>query len=126
MPLLRKLHTVTLGRGKLLLCLHTPHVTQITGRTPIVFTSLRFVVSFTYHPLYLQAKSPGYPFDRRLDGPQNWYRHCAQRKSLRLPRIETKLYWSPATNLLTIVTEPSRFFVRPDSTLFCINANKIK
>jgi len=47
-------------------------------------------------------------------------------KSLRFPRIEIKLYWSPATSLLTTVTEPSRFIVRPDSNLFCINANKIK
>jgi hypothetical protein len=29
------------------------------------------VVSFTPRPLYSQGKSPWYPFDRRLDGPQS-------------------------------------------------------
>jgi hypothetical protein len=30
------------------------------------------VVSFTPRPLYLQGKSPWYPLDRRLGGPQSW------------------------------------------------------
>jgi len=29
------------------------------------------VVSFTPRPLYPQGKSPWYPLDRRLDGPQS-------------------------------------------------------
>jgi hypothetical protein len=34
-------------------------------------TSWRWVVSFTHRPLYLRGKSPLYPLDRRLDGPQS-------------------------------------------------------
>jgi hypothetical protein len=34
-------------------------------------TRWRWVVSFTPWPLYPQWKSPWYPVDRRLDGPQN-------------------------------------------------------
>jgi len=30
------------------------------------------VVSFATRPLYPQAKSPRYPLDRRLGGPQGW------------------------------------------------------
>jgi hypothetical protein len=125
-PLLCKLHAVTLGRGKLFLCLNTPHAMKRPGRTPTVFISRRSVVSFTFHPLYLQATSPGYPLHRRLGGPQNWYRHCAERKISTPSEKRTKMYWSPATSLLTIVIEPFRSFVHPNSTLLCINAHKIK
>jgi hypothetical protein len=34
-------------------------------------TRWRWVVSFTTRPIYLQGKSPRYPLDRRLGGPQN-------------------------------------------------------
>jgi hypothetical protein len=34
-------------------------------------TRWRWVVSFTHRSLYLQGKSPWYPLDRRLGGPQS-------------------------------------------------------
>jgi hypothetical protein len=34
-------------------------------------TRKRWVVSFTLRPLYPRGKSPWYPFDRRLGGPQS-------------------------------------------------------
>jgi hypothetical protein len=34
-------------------------------------TSWRWVISFTPRPLYPRRKSPWYPLDRRLDGPQS-------------------------------------------------------
>jgi hypothetical protein len=36
-------------------------------------TRWKWVVSFTPRPLYTQGKSPCYPLDRRLGGPQNRY-----------------------------------------------------
>jgi hypothetical protein len=36
-----------------------------------VGTRLRWVLSFTHRPLYPQAKSPWYPLDTRLGGPQS-------------------------------------------------------
>jgi hypothetical protein len=43
------------------------------GITPYIFslsTRWKWVVSFTPRPLYPQGKSPWYPLDRRLGGPQ--------------------------------------------------------
>jgi hypothetical protein len=39
------------------------------------------VVSFTPHPLYPQGKSPLYPLDRRLGGPQSRSRRGGEEKS---------------------------------------------
>jgi hypothetical protein len=44
------------------------------GIAPLILdlgTRWRFVVSFTPRPLYSQGKSPWYPLDRRLGGPQS-------------------------------------------------------
>jgi hypothetical protein len=43
----------------------TPHILALGTRW-------KLVVSFTPRPLYPQGKSPWYPLDRRLGGPQNW------------------------------------------------------
>jgi hypothetical protein len=32
-------------------------------------------------PLYTQGKSPWYPLDRRLAGPQNWSGHSGEEKN---------------------------------------------
>jgi hypothetical protein len=39
------------------------------------------VVSFTTRPLYLQGKSPWYPLDRRLGGPQSRSGHGGEEKN---------------------------------------------
>jgi len=47
------------------------------------------VVSFTTWPLYPQGKSPWYPLDRRLGGPQNHSGHSGEEKNSQpLPGIE--------------------------------------
>jgi hypothetical protein len=51
-------------------------------------TSWRWVVSFTPQPLYPRGKSPRYPLDRRLGGPQSRSGHVQKRKSLTLPGLE--------------------------------------
>jgi hypothetical protein len=43
----------------------------IDPRIPDLGTSWRWVVSFIPRPLYPRGKSPRYPLDRRLGGPQN-------------------------------------------------------
>jgi hypothetical protein len=43
----------------------------IASRIIDLDTSWRWAVSFTPRPLYPQGKSPSYPLDRRLGGPQN-------------------------------------------------------
>jgi len=50
------------------------------------------VVSFTPRPLYPQGKSPWYPLDRRLGGPQSHSGHGGEEKNSQLlpglnPRI---------------------------------------
>jgi hypothetical protein len=59
----------------------------------------RWVVSFTPRPLYSRGKSPWYPLDRRLGGPQSWSVPCGvEINLLPLPGIEPRtsipsLYW---------------------------------
>jgi hypothetical protein len=45
-------------------------------------TSWRWVVSFTPLPLYLRRKSPQYPLNRRLGGPQSRSGQCGEEKIL--------------------------------------------
>jgi hypothetical protein len=46
-------------------------------------------VSFTPRPLYPQEKSPWYPLDRRLGGPQNRSERGGEEKNSQpLPRLE--------------------------------------
>jgi hypothetical protein len=41
------------------------------------------MVSFTPRPLYLQGKSPCYPLDRRLGGPQSWSARGGEEKNFK-------------------------------------------
>jgi hypothetical protein len=43
----------------------------------------RWVVSFTPRPLYSQGKSPWYPLDRRLGGPQSRSGRGGEEKNLK-------------------------------------------
>jgi hypothetical protein len=47
-----------------------------------------WVVSFTPLPLYPRGKSPRYPLDRKLGGPQSRSGRCGEEKNLALPEIE--------------------------------------
>jgi hypothetical protein len=52
-------------------------------------TRWRWVVSFTPRPLYPQGKSPSYPLDRRLGGPQSRSGSGGEEKNSQLqPGIE--------------------------------------
>jgi hypothetical protein len=44
-------------------------------------TRWRWMVSFTPRPLYLQGRSPRYPLDRRLGGPQSRSGHGGEEKN---------------------------------------------
>jgi len=50
-----------------------------------VGTTWRWVVSFTPRPLYTQGKSPRYPLDRRLGGPQSRSGHGGEEKNSQPP-----------------------------------------
>jgi hypothetical protein len=62
-------------------------------------TGFRRVVSVTPLSFYPRGKSPWYPLDRRLGGPQSWTGHCWVKK---------KTYLSPESNpgRSTMTTEP--------------------
>jgi len=45
------------------------------------------VVSFTPWPLHPQGKSPQYPLDRRLGGPQICSGHTGEEKNSQLPTL---------------------------------------
>jgi hypothetical protein len=45
-------------------------------------SSWRWVVSFTPRPLYPRGKSPWFPLDKRLGGPQNWSGRLGEEKIL--------------------------------------------
>jgi hypothetical protein len=49
------------------------------------------VVSFTIQPLYPQEKSPWYPLDRRLDGPQSLSGHGGEEKNSQMVSWTTKI-----------------------------------
>jgi hypothetical protein len=55
----------------------------------VLGTRWRWVVSFTPRPLYSRGKSPRYPLDRRLDGPQSRYGRCGGEKFLDLTENRT-------------------------------------
>jgi hypothetical protein len=44
-------------------------------------TRRKWVVSFTPRPLYPQGKSPWYPLDRELGGPQSQFGHGGEEKN---------------------------------------------
>jgi hypothetical protein len=64
---------------------------------------------FTLRPLYPQEKSPWYPLDRRLGGPQNWSgRGSGEQNSQPLPGLEPTIV-QPVAQRYT--TELSRLLV---------------
>jgi hypothetical protein len=69
----------------------------------------RLMVSTTPQFLYSRVKSPQYPLDGRLGGPQNWSGCYGEEKNL-LPLLGIKLQFlgRPAHSLVTILTELSR------------------
>jgi hypothetical protein len=81
---------------KLSLCYKwAPHHKGVLGEwgiaTCIFNLSTRrwWFVSFTPWPLYYQVKSPWYPLDRRLGGPQSWSRRGGEEKNSQpLPGLE--------------------------------------
>jgi hypothetical protein len=83
---------------------------RISPRIPDLGTRWRRVFSFMPRPLYAQGKSPCYPLDRRLGGPQSRSRRGGEEKNsqplqgLELPVIQ------PVGQRYT--TELSRIFVK--------------
>jgi hypothetical protein len=70
------------------------------------------VVSFTPRPLYRQGKSPWYPLDRRLDGPQSRSGCGGEKNSQPLPGLEPRII-QPVAQRYT--TELSRLLQLLDS-----------
>jgi hypothetical protein len=58
--------------------------------------SWSWLVSFTPLPLYPQGKSPRYPLNRSLDGPQSRSGRCGEEKILTLPGLELRPFGRPA------------------------------
>jgi hypothetical protein len=52
-------------------------------------TSCRSMVSITSRPIYYRGKSPPYPLDRRLGGPQNRYGWHGEEKNIAHTRTRT-------------------------------------
>jgi hypothetical protein len=52
------------------------------------------MVSFTPQPLYPQGKSPWYPLDRRLGGPQSWSGRYGEMKILGTTGTQAPTPWS--------------------------------
>jgi hypothetical protein len=63
----------------------------------------RWVVSFTFLPLYPQGKSPWYPFRRRLGEPQNRSDMVSKRNSQPTPGIEPWSSYRPARSQSLVV-----------------------
>jgi hypothetical protein len=57
----------------------------IAPRIPDLGIRWRWVVSFTPRPLYPQRKSPWYPLDRRLGGPQSRSGRGGEKKNSQSP-----------------------------------------
>jgi hypothetical protein len=69
-------------------------------------TRWRWVVSFTPRLLYPRGKSPWYPFDRRLGGPQIGFEHGTEEKNSQPPPgIETPIIRSSSPQPVDIPTE---------------------
>jgi hypothetical protein len=65
-------------------------------------TRWRWVVIFTTRPLYPQGKSPWYPLDRRLGGPQSLSGRGGENKNSKpLPGIETPIFQPVAQRYTT-------------------------
>jgi hypothetical protein len=58
------------------------------GIAPLILdlgTKWMWVVSFTPRPLYRQGKSPWYPLDKRMGGPQSRSGRGSEKKNSQLP-----------------------------------------
>jgi hypothetical protein len=92
-----------IGKGKLSLCLTKYHIMKTYGGSGGVTVSVlnsgtgwMLVVRFTPRPIYPNGKSPWYPLNRRLCGPQSRSEGGGEEKGiplLYLPGIEP---WSPS------------------------------
>jgi hypothetical protein len=74
-------------------------------------TSWRWVVNFTPRPLYPQGKSPQYPLDRRLGGPQNRSGRFGEVKILTPTGTRTPTPRSSSPQLVAIPTTLSRLIL---------------
>jgi hypothetical protein len=92
------------GKGKVV-----PMKTGSGGIVPRILdlgTRWRWVVSFTSRPLYPQGKSPWYPLDRRLGGPQSRSGRGGEEKNSQTPSgIEPLNPDRPAHSLVVIPTD---------------------
>jgi hypothetical protein len=69
-------------------------------------TRWRWVVSFTRRPLYPQGKSPWYPLDRRLGGPQSRSgRGGEEKNSQPLPGVELPIVQPVAQRYTTELSQ---------------------
>jgi hypothetical protein len=69
------------------------------------------MVSFTSRPLYPQGKSPRYPLDRRLDGPQNQSGRRGEETILAPIGTRTPAPRSPSLQPVAIPTALSRVII---------------
>jgi hypothetical protein len=67
------------------------------------------VVSFTPLPLYPWEKSPQYPLDRRLSGPQSRSEYCEEEKNLALLGIEHRPHSPNCITILADLSDSGRF-----------------
>jgi hypothetical protein len=73
---------------------------------PFLTAALHGVVSFTHLPLYRRGKSPRYPFDRRLGGPQSRSGRCGGVKNvIPLPGFEPGYVGHPACSIVVVPGE---------------------
>jgi hypothetical protein len=71
-------------------------------------TSWKWVISFTPRPLYTQGRSPRYPLDRRLGGPQSQSGQYGDVKILASTRTRTPTPW-PFSQSLYRLRYPGSF-----------------
>jgi hypothetical protein len=84
-------------------------------------TSWRWVVSFTPRPLYPRGRSPLYPLDRRLGGPQSRSGRHGEVKILESTGTRTSTPRSSCPSPVTIPTTLSRLHLT-----LCIGENLVK
>jgi hypothetical protein len=79
--------------------LHFHHFPATDPHFLDIGTSWRWVVSFTPRPLYPRGKSPRYPLDRRLGGPQPVWTILRRENSWPPPGLELRSLGHPARSL---------------------------
>jgi hypothetical protein len=103
----------SMAKIKLSLCLNKHHAMKTLGNGRIVPRMLNFdarwrwVVSFTFRPLYVRGRTSRLPLDSGLGGPQCRCGRCGEESNSQpLPGIETRS--SSRNSSVTIPTELSR------------------